>query len=169
MEIKSSSSRRNQINEQSLDSLNGNVTEKLSGIYLNATSLDNKLNEFKVVIEHFKPKIIAVTETWFKNTSITNIDGYTLYRKDRSDGRRGGGVCLYIDNSIDSYELNDPGINICKLEQIWSVIYFGNDKYLIGCIYRPSDFTNTAEINVALSLAREYVDKKSFKDLLIMG
>ena len=122
-----------------------------------------------MVIENFKPKIIAVTETWFKNTSITNIDGYTLYRKDRSDGRRGGGVCLYIDNFIDSYELNDPGINICKLEQIWSVIYFGNDKYLIGCIYRPSDFTNIAEINVALSLAREYVDKKGFKDLLIMG
>ena len=39
----------------------------------------------------------------------------------------------------------------------------------MGCIYRPSDYTDMAEIEVILNLAREYVDKKGFKDILIMG
>ncbi len=122
-----------------------------------------------MVIEQYKPNIVAVTETWFKHNSVTNIESFCLYRKDRSDGRRGGGVCLYIDNAVDSYELNDAGLNLCKLEQVWTVIYFGNDKYLIGCIYRPNDFIDILEFEVAFGLAREYVDKNGFKDLLIMG
>jgi len=115
------------------------------------------------------PNLVGVTETWFKNNSIVNVEGYCLYRKDRSNGRRGGGVCLYINNVFDSYELNDAGLNVCKLEQIWTVLYFGSDKYLIGCIYRPNDFTDMLEMETVFNLAREYVDKNGFKDLLIMG
>jgi len=85
-----------------------------------------------VVIEQYKPNVIAVTETWFKQNSVANVDGFCLYSKDKSDGRRGGGVCLYINDSFDSYELNDTGFIICKLEQVWAVIYFGVDKYLVG-------------------------------------
>ncbi len=75
-------------------------------MYLNATSLDNKLDEFKVVVDTYGPQIVAVSETWFKSISIVNVKGYNLYRKDRGDGRRGdgrrgGGVCLYISESID--------------------------------------------------------------------
>jgi len=109
-------------------------------MYLNATSLENKLDEFKVVVETYCPKIVAVSETWFKNNSTSIVSGYNLYQRNRNDGRRGGGVCLYIDKTIDSYELNDVGFNLSKFEQIWAIIYFGTDKYLVGCIYRPSDF-----------------------------
>ena len=71
-------------------------------MYLNATSLENKFDEFTVVVETNHPNLIGVTETWFKNVSVTNLNGYNLYRKDRCDGRRGEGVCIYVDNSIDS-------------------------------------------------------------------
>ena len=60
-----------------------------------------------MVIEQYSPKLVGITETWFKETSIKNLDAYCLYRKYRSDGRRCGGVCLYVDNEINSVELNN--------------------------------------------------------------
>ena len=71
--------------------------KSLNCVYLNATSLDNKLDEFKVVVDTYCPEIIAVSETWFKNNSIVNVTGYNIYRTDRCDRRKGGGVCLYIN------------------------------------------------------------------------
>ena len=64
-------------------------------MYLNATSLYNKLDEFKAVVETYYPRIISVSETWFKSKSIVNISGYHVYRRDSNDGRVGGGVCLF--------------------------------------------------------------------------
>lgn len=81
-------------------------------MYLNTTSLDNNLNEFKVVVDTHRPRIIAVTETWFRSSSIVNVSGYKLYKKDRADGRRGGVVGLYIDESIDTNELSDIGFTL---------------------------------------------------------
>jgi hypothetical protein len=138
-------------------------------MYLNATSLENKLDEFKAVVDTYNPKIIAVSETWFKSNSVVAMPGYRVYRRDRNDGRRGGGVCLFIENSINSYELNDAGFNLSRVEQIWSVVYFGLDKYLVGCLYRPSDFTDMNDFDMVFKQARDYVDKKGFKDVLIMG
>ncbi len=48
----------------------------------------------------------------------------------------------------------------------------GSDKetnYLIGCIYRPSVFTDLDDVRMVLSNAKDYVDKNGFDDLLIMG
>ena len=146
-----------------------NEIKKLSCLYLNVTPLDNKLNEFKVVSKLYKPNVITVTETWFKSDSVVNIEGYHLYRKDRSDGRNGCGICLYIDNSLDPYELNDAVLNPCKLEQVWAVVYFDNDKYLLGCIYRPNDFLGMTEFDVVFGLARRYIDKINSKTDLSWG
>ena len=76
-------------------------------MYLNATSLENKFDQFKVLVDTYRPQIIAVSETWFKIISVMNLNGYNLYRRDRNDGRRGSGVCLYIDRTIKSLELSD--------------------------------------------------------------
>ena len=77
-------------------------------MYLNATSLENKFDEFTVSVDVYRPKLIGVSETWFKSSTVVNLQGYYLYRKDRCDGRRGGGVCLYVENSLDSFQVNDP-------------------------------------------------------------
>ena len=71
---------------------------KIVFVYTNATSLENKLNELKLICEMDKPHIFAVTETWFRSTSLSNMDGYNVYRKDRLDGK-GGGVALYVSKN----------------------------------------------------------------------
>jgi hypothetical protein len=50
-------------------------------------------------IEIRKPRVIMICETWWTEASTTNIKGYSLFRKDRT-GKRGGGVCIYVDELI---------------------------------------------------------------------
>ena len=54
-------------------------------MYFNATSLENKFDEFTVVVDTNRPNLIGVSETWFKNVSVVNMNGYNLYRKDRCE------------------------------------------------------------------------------------
>ena len=138
-------------------------------MYTIATSLENKMNELKLLSELERPHIIAVTETWFKSTSLVGLDGYDMYRKDRADGRRGGGVIIYVNQTITSYEPFDVCFNVSKLEQTWSVLAIGKCKYLIGCIYRPSNFVDMNDVQMVMNSAREYIDKHGFKNILIVG
>ncbi|XP_065658559.1 uncharacterized protein LOC136083080 [Hydra vulgaris] len=138
-------------------------------MYLNATSLENKFDEFKVLVDTYRPQIIAVSETWFKSISVVNLNGYNLYRRDRNDGRRGGGVCLYITETIKSLELNDAVFNLSKIEQIWATAYLENNKYLVGCIYRPNDFVDMSDLDLVFKKTKDYIDIKGYKDLLITG
>ena len=73
---------------------------------LNARSIVNKKNELNMV-EDIDPHIIGITESW-ANTDITDAElgltGYVMFRRDRI-GRRGGGVILYVKESIQAYEI----------------------------------------------------------------
>ena len=55
--------------------------------------------------DDIKPHIIGITESW-ANNDITDaelgLEGYVMFRKDRM-GRRGGGVLLYIKETIPAY------------------------------------------------------------------
>ncbi|KAK9731638.1 hypothetical protein QE152_g13449 [Popillia japonica] len=47
--------------------------------------------------------LLGVTETWLTagmTDDAVSLDGYTIARRDRDDGRRGGGVALYIRNAF---------------------------------------------------------------------
>ena len=69
---------------------------------LNARSIINKKTELNIMVDDIKPHIIGITESW-ANNDITDaelgLEGYVMFRKDRM-GRRGGGVLLYIKESI---------------------------------------------------------------------
>ena len=74
---------------------------------LNATSLVNKKNELNIIVEDTDHHIIGITESW-ANKDITDAElglpGYVMFRRDRM-GRRGGGVILYVKESIEAYEI----------------------------------------------------------------
>ena len=62
-------------------------------VCLNARSIINKKNELNIMVEDIDPHIIGITELWA-----------VMFRKDRI-GRRGGGVILYVKESIQAYEI----------------------------------------------------------------
>ena len=68
------------------------------------------------------------------------LTGYVMFRRDQI-GRRGGGVILYVKETIQAYEI--------KLEReadydeaVWRKIVSGNSKLTIGLVYRsPNEET----------------------------
>ena len=62
------------------------------------------------MVDEIKPHIIGITEPWANNDIIDaelGLDAaecYVMFRKDRM-GRRGGGVLLYIKETIPAYEV----------------------------------------------------------------
>ena len=64
---------------------------------INAQSLKNKMNEFRVLVEKMKPQIISITESWGEewiSDGIFALKGYTMYRDDRNRMKGGGGHCF---------------------------------------------------------------------------
>ena len=88
---------------------------------LNARSLSGeKLDELQVNVTIHDVSIICVTETWFKyymDDNNLSIEGFSLERKDRCDGRTGGGVACYTRNSFMYKILSN--LDERELEVIW--------------------------------------------------
>ena len=76
-------------------------------VCLNARSIVNKRNELNIMVEDIDPHIIGITESWATpdiSDAELGMTGYVMFRKDRL-GRRGGGVIIYIKESIQAYEI----------------------------------------------------------------
>jgi hypothetical protein len=99
------------------------------------------------------PDIILVTETWWDNKATPQIDGYDLFRRDREQNKGGGGVAIYTKDTLRAYE--STILNCCMSEQIWCQFKYGEEKILVGCIYRPpnAEAAACAEINAAIEEA----------------
>ena len=74
-------------------------------------------NELNIMVEDIDPHIIRITESW-ANTDMTDAElgltGYVMFRRDRI-GRRGGGVILYVKESIQAYEIKlEMEADCCK-------------------------------------------------------
>ena len=138
--------------------------------YTNATSLIGKWNEFKSTIAALDPDIISITETWFNDSSNTNLGGYNIYFKNREESR-GGGVVLYIKNYLDSFEVENVTIKNPKSENIWCSIRIGKENILIGCIYRPpySKREINLEINKTIKKANKMIQEKKYTALMVCG
>ena len=94
--------------------------EEMKCVCLNARSIINKKDELNIMVDDIKPHIIGITESW-ANNDITDaefgLEVYAMFRKDRM-GRRGGGVLLYIKDTIPAYEVQLQEEADCN-EAIW--------------------------------------------------
>ena len=143
-----------------------NISEKgYICVCLNARSIVNKKNELNIMVEDIDPHIIGITESW-ANIDITDAElgltGYVMFRKDQI-GRRGGGVILYIKESIQADEI--------KLEReadydeaVWCKIVSGNSELTIGLVYRSPNINE--EDNTKIKNAIKEVSKG---ECIIMG
>ena len=89
------------------NSLQNSTTFGYKCVCLNARSIVNKRNELNIMVEDNDPHIIGITESWATpdiSDAELGMTGYVMFRKDRI-GRRGGGVILYIKESIQAYEI----------------------------------------------------------------
>ena len=87
---------------------------------INSRSLVSKIDELSACFEVNDIDIAAITETWFNkdiDDDLVSLDKYCIHRRDRVSGR-GGGVCLFVANTIYSKRL-------CDIEDTRYMIVFG--------------------------------------------
>ena len=97
--------KRRKVISKSKVTQNTDIKRKIKCINTNAQSLQYKMDELKQVIKDNDVKIVSVTESWgqeWKEATL-EIDGFVMYKKHRTDGRRGGGCVLYISQELKSY------------------------------------------------------------------
>ena len=146
--------------------IQGNTSKaELKCVCLNARSIINKKNELDIMVDEIKPHIIGITESW-ANNDITDaelgLEGYVMFTKDRM-GKRGGGVLLYIKETIPAYEVQLHEEADCN-EAIWCKLVTGHTTVTIGVVYRCPNITkeNNEKIHNAIS-------EVSKGDCIIMG
>jgi hypothetical protein len=93
------------------------------------------MSTLNAVASTFKPNIIAITETCFNYTSCTTLHGYNFFNKNRATNA--GGVAIYVEEGIESFELTNIDLCTDEVEQIWCALRIRTEKILLGCIYRP--------------------------------
>ncbi len=82
-----------------------------------------KLDELTLFLNSHNVDIACITETWLKTSvpdTAINIDGYTVIRRDRCDDVMGGGVCIYIRDTLKHTlwtQLHDD-----EVESVWVTI-----------------------------------------------
>ena len=134
--------------------LQGNTSESgIKCVCLNARSIINKKNELNNMVDDIKHHIIGITESW-ANNDITDaelgLDGYVMFRKDRIGGR-GGGVLLYIKETMPAYEVQLQEEADCN-EAICCKLVTGHTTITIGLVYRCPNITkqNNEKIHNAI-------------------
>ncbi|KAK2186977.1 hypothetical protein NP493_183g04023 [Ridgeia piscesae] len=83
--------------------------------------------------------------------------GYVMFRKDRL-GRRGGGVILYIKESIQAYEIQLEKEAECE-EAVWCNIVTGKSTLTVGLVYRSPNIS--MEENEKIHNAIKEVSKRT--------
>ena len=95
---------------------------------------------------------LPVPETKFKGSDAElRLEGYAMFRKDGM-GRRGGGVLLYIKETIPAYEVQLHEEADCY-EAIWCKLVTGHTTDTIEVVYRCPSITkeNNEKIHNAIS------------------
>jgi exonuclease III len=104
---------------------------------LNINSLSKHIDELQVFMKDGIFDVLAINETkldLFDPDSLIDLPGYACIRKDRN--KTGGGICIYVRNSINftrKPNLEDRSLEMITIEIKKPYSY----PYLITTWYRP--------------------------------
>ena len=113
------------------------VKTSLKALCVDARSIRNKVDELNVQIVINEYDIVGITETWLQGDQgwELNIQGYSIFRRDRQE-RKGGGVALLVREEINAIERKD--ISPQNVESIWVELHnTKGQKTLLRGVYRP--------------------------------
>lgn len=108
----------------------------------NIRSLNANFDQFHGFYKSLNKKfdVICFTESWLKNDNkqLFSIDGYDDFHSLRSDGRRGGGISVFISNSFDAKIIKQSTIIHKCIETLFIEITRLDRKILIAVAYKPN-------------------------------
>jgi hypothetical protein len=136
-------------------------------LYLNGRSIASKVTELAVLAKKKDYDLISITETWlsFANSDVSiAIPNYSIIRADRDGGRRGGGVALYVKNSLTSKRRHD--LMVSDGECLAVEINCGKRTLTVVSIYRPPSGNVQTFLNSLEGLLINGIDRR---ECLLLG
>jgi len=137
-----------------------NSAQHLKLMHMNARSLFPKIDEFKVILASLQVdfNIICFSETWLTidNVEFVEFPNFRHYYSVRGDGRRGGGVSIFVGSSIKCCALTDLFFH--SFECVFVKCTVKNKSCIIGVIYRPPN-SNIGEFFGELNILIGRLDK----------
>ena len=133
------------ISHEKIKDLNINTSANtLSVLHLNIRSMKKDFESFKLFLSNlnFDFSIICFSETWLDNSfslsqSLYELPKYKCIHQVRSYGK-GGGVSIYIHNSLNFKPRPDLSINSFDVESLSIELLCKKKKNtLINVLYRP--------------------------------
>ncbi|XP_065645407.1 uncharacterized protein LOC136075893 [Hydra vulgaris] len=129
-----------------ISTLIGNIdVNALSILHLNIRSIQKNFDKFKEFLFSVKIKfqIICLTKTWCRNKEIENnsnfqLNNYKDIHQIRGSEKIGGGVCIFIHNSLD-FKLRKEMCSITKDFELLTVevLNDASKNVILHVIYRP--------------------------------
>ena len=122
-----------------------NKHNNIAILHTNICSSIKKLKDFMYNIDNLDTKFhfIGLSETWatIANQDLLEIVGYSHEQCIRSNNKKGGGVSLYIHNSIQYKKRDDLAFPTKLYETIFvevdKTMFHTNRNVVIGEIYNP--------------------------------
>ena len=146
----------------------------MNGLFLNADSLTNKLQEFNLIVREHEPHIIGINEVLPKNYKRKvykeefALAGYEMITHSNVDDNIGRGSIIFIKNGI-SYKQIYIDINGSHFDEslFIEIPLNDKDKLLCACFYRRGQ-TSSENNNLLLETFLE-ISKMGYTHVLLMG
>ena len=108
---------------------------------LNIRSLWPNLDELRIHFANFD--VIGICESWLNPSmpsQMVNLYKHKMFRLDRTSGKRGGGLVIYVAEELFQYSslIEDFCCMSEDIEQLWIEIKQPNSRIkIVGLVYRP--------------------------------
>lgn len=133
--------------------------------FLNIRSLLTNINSLKHELDNVVLTALGISETWL-NTKIpdllVNVNGFNIFRLDRSISKRGGGVAIFVRSDLavecvpSSYNVSNEDVELLSV-----YVKFENQKnYLITTVYIPPKANPESALEAILNCSSLYNPNK---------
>ena len=151
-------------------SMNSNTDLLL--LNFNIRSIGANLDTFNCFTNLLNKKfdILSFSESWLNdnNKNLYTIGGYEAFHNVRCDGRKGGGLSVYISNVFKSKVIHPCTISLQTIETLFIETVKENCKLLIISIYRPPNANAILFID-KLSELMSIISGNGYDEIILCG
>ena len=144
-----------------LDTLRTKYPRNLFIAHLNVNNIRYKFYEIHDILNGNRIDIFGISETKI-DTSFTDaqfcVEGFKLYRHDRNVKGNGGGIFVYIKDSIPHRILKTHSGITNAIEYMSFEVCFKRRKWFLVYMYKPPKVSDESAWSVLSQLADNFVD-----------
>ena len=141
-------------------------TDQFTLVHHNVRSFNANSDELLTLFEGIDRAIdlFVFTETWFRETDVSEIENYNSYHTTRS--QNGGGVSIYCHNKHISQRLDNSSGIFNTFEVVAAMVWLNDQIFEIVGVYRPP----SSNKSLFLIEFEEYLSERAPENnLIILG